>query len=100
MTYKVDRTPAVNLQMRTLAQQAKTRRIHQAYADALRKMLDELQARPLEWGDPEYNTQHPGGIVCRSIAWPIMIRYAVYQNEKIVMIFEVKPFPGSPLADS
>src|SRR5947208_203704 len=99
MNYKVDRMPAVNLQMRDLADHARARRIHRAYADALREMLNELQTHPLEWGDPEYNMKHPGGIVCRGIAWPILVRYAVYENEKVVMIFEIRPLADSPLSD-
>jgi mRNA-degrading endonuclease RelE of RelBE toxin-antitoxin system len=100
MTYKVDRTPAVNHQLRDLADRAKAQRIHQAYLDALREMLSELQTRPLEWGDPQYKTKHAGGIVCHATPWPILVRYAVYQNEKIVMIIQIRPRADSPLADS
>ncbi|MBI3821984.1 MAG: hypothetical protein HY289_04805 [Planctomycetes bacterium] len=100
MTYKVDRTSAVNLQLRSLADKARARRIHHAYTDALREMLNELQTRPLEWGDPEYHMKHPSGIVYHGTAWPILVRYAVYQNEKIVMIFEIRPRYDSPLADA
>jgi hypothetical protein len=69
MTYKVDRTPGVNQQMHELAERAKARRIRNAYADALREMLARLQNGPLEWGDPEYNAKHPGGVFCHGIIW-------------------------------
>jgi hypothetical protein len=100
MTYKVDRIPAVNQEMRALAQRAKARRIHDSYGDALRQMLARLQDDPLEWGDPENNTQHPGGITCHGIVWPVLVRFNVYQAEQIVMIIDITPLPKTPLADS
>jgi len=52
MSYKVDRTPAVNQQMRELAKRAKACRLHHSLGEALRHMLERLQNDPLEWGDP------------------------------------------------
>jgi hypothetical protein len=100
MTFKVDRTPGVSQQMRELAKRAKARRIHDAYGDALRRMLHHLQDHPLEWGDPESHTKHPGGLFCHGIAWPLFVRFAVYQAEQTVVIFDIKPLPSSPLADA
>ena len=98
MTFKVDRTPAVNQQMRDLAQRAKSRRIHEAYRDALKRVVRHLQDDPLEWGDPESKTQHPGGFYYHGIEWPLFIRYAVYEDEQSVIIYAITPLPSSPLA--
>ena len=100
MSYKIDRTPGVNQQMRELAKRAKARRIFEAYTDALRRMLENLQHRPLEWGDPESNTKHPGGLFCHGIEWPLIVRFAVYQTEQVVVVFDIRPLPASPLTDS
>lgn len=100
MSFKVDRTPAVNLQMRDLSDRAILAHIHVAFSDALKEMLHELQTEPLEWGDPMYNAKHPGGIVCRAITWPLLVHYTVYQNERVVIIFDIRALATSPLADS
>ncbi len=100
MTFKVDRTPAVNRQLRDLAKRAKARRIHDSYGDALLHMLARLQTDPLDWGDPEYNAHHPGGVFCHAIVWPLFVRFAVYPVEETVIIFGISPLPNTPLADS
>ena len=98
MTFKVDRTPAVNQQMRELAERAKAARLNDSYADALRLMLERLQNEPLEWGDPEHNAKHPGGIFCHGIVWPLLVRFTVYPDERTVIIFDIRALPSSPLA--
>ena len=99
MTFKVDRTPAVSRLIRELAERAKARRIRESYLDALNQMMTHLTNRPLEWGDPEFNTQLPGGIVCHGIVWPVCVRFAVYEAQRIVVIFDLKPLPRTPLAE-
>jgi hypothetical protein len=46
MTFKVDRTPAVNQQMRVLAKLAKARRIHQAYSAKQTVIIYDIRALP------------------------------------------------------
>jgi hypothetical protein len=100
MTFKVDRMPAVNRQLRELAKRAKARRIHNSFGDALQHMLVRLQTAPLEWGDPEYNAHHPGGLFCHAVVWPLFVRFAVYPIEETVIIFDITPLPNTHVVDS
>src|SRR5262245_49775932 len=100
MSFKVDRTPAVNQQLHELSDRAISARIHGAFADALREMLGRLLTDPLDWGDPVYNAKHPGGVICHAMVWPLQVRYTVFQIERVVIIFEIRAWPNSPLADS
>jgi hypothetical protein len=86
--------------MRELAKRAKLLRIHAAYLDSLRSMVEQLENRPLEWGDPEYRTKLPGGIVCHGITWPLIVRFAVYEARNSVIIFNIAPLPNTPLANA
>jgi hypothetical protein len=70
------------------------------YVDALAEILDQLRARPLEWGDPLYKTKTPGGVVLRGVAYPLRIHYVVFESLNRVLIFDMAPLPHSPLADS
>src|SRR5437764_7570671 len=98
MTFKVDRMAPVSQQLRELAKRAKARRIREAYLDALDTMMMNLTNRPLEWGDPHYHTKLPGGLVCQGLAWPLCVRFAIYEALQVVIILDISPFPKSPLA--
>lgn len=100
MTFKVDRMPAVNQQIRELAERAKARRIWHAYVDALKNMIDHLANNPLDWGDPEYRTKTPGGVVCHGISWPLCVHFTVFESRQVVIISDITPLPTSPLANS
>jgi hypothetical protein len=100
MKFAVDRFPRVSVQIRDLAKKAKRLGFRDEYIDALRKMMDELENRPQEWGDPEYNTRKPGGVVCHGIAGPLFVRYVVYASHQVVTIINISPLPYSPLAGS
>jgi hypothetical protein len=99
MTFKVDRMPAVDQQIRDLAERAKARRIGHAYVDALKRMIDQLTNNPLDWGDPEYRTQTPGGVVCHGIAWPLCVHFVVFEFRQLVIITDITPLPESPLTE-
>ena len=62
-------------------------------------MVERLRNEPLEWGDPEYRAEHSGGVFCHAIVWPLFVRFTVYANEQVVIIFDITPLPTSPLAD-
>jgi hypothetical protein len=97
MKFKVDRMPAVNQQIHELSDRALTCRIHGGYVDALKAMLNHLEERPLEWGDPTNRTKLPGGIILHGTVWPLSVRFAVYDAQKVVIIIEIKPLPNTPL---
>jgi hypothetical protein len=77
MTFKVDRMPAVDHQIRELAERSKSRRIGHAYVDALNRVIGQLTNDPVNWGDPLHHTKTAGGIVCRGITWPLCVHFVV-----------------------
>jgi len=99
MTFTIDRFHHVNQQICDLAQKATTLGIRQTYVDTLHMALDHLENHPLDWGDPEYHTKEPGGLVCHGIVGPLFFRFVVYETQKIVIICDIIPSPFSELAD-
>lgn len=63
MPFKITKFPQVEVQLRALAKQAAAQGVFPILSVALRRINEHLKNRPLEWGDPEYNTKHPGGVV-------------------------------------
>jgi hypothetical protein len=57
-------------------------------------VLDKLKSDPVHWGDPEYHTAHPGGIVCHGICNPLFVRYVVYTREQSVVILKLSLITG------
>jgi hypothetical protein len=62
--------------------------------------MDHLENRPLEWGDPEYHTKQPGGLVCHGIIDPLFVRFVVYEAQKVVVIINLTPLATSPLSNA
>ena len=91
MLFTVDRLPHVNQQIRTLAERAKARGLLGLYLDSLRKVVSNLEDRPLEWGDPEYHTKQPGGLVCHGTADPLLVRFVVFELQQVVVIIDILP---------
>jgi hypothetical protein len=76
--YTVDRVPQVDEQIRALVRKsAAAGEVEHVFA-ALDMMLLQLKTKPLEWGDPEFRTHKPGGLVFHGICPPLLARYAVY----------------------
>ena len=66
-----------------------------ALASALTSVLAKLRTEPSTWGDLEYNLQMPGGCVYHAIFEPLLIKYAVYEPERVVLIMSVRLLPGA-----
>jgi hypothetical protein len=62
------------------------------------EIIEPLEMQPLEWGDPERRTRGPGGLVCHGIRESLIVRFACYESERIVFLFEIESTPGSYLA--
>jgi hypothetical protein len=60
-------------------------------------MVRRLESEPQVWGDPERRLNHPGGKVYHALAPPLFVLYAVYEQERLVCILDIKPLPSSPL---
>ncbi|HWY88449.1 MAG TPA: hypothetical protein VNX28_17185 [Gemmataceae bacterium] len=93
--YKVDHLPRVLHQLHQLSAQARKRGISKSLVTALKKARDFCREQPKDWGDPVRNTILEGGIVYRGICKPVVVEYAVFDNERAVVILSVYAFPGS-----
>jgi hypothetical protein len=96
--YRVDRLAHVMEQLRTLRKKALPLGMQEELADDLTTMLHELRTRPLEWGDPERRTRKQGGRVYRALCGSLIVQYAAYEDEPVVLILQIKAMPSSRLA--
>jgi hypothetical protein len=95
--YSVDRLPAVTDQIRRYVARGKQLGLGREVLDALEDIVDSLEARPLEWGDPLYATKLEGGRVLRGMRFPFIVQYVAYQEPRVVCILKLRAFPHHPL---
>lgn len=98
MPFKITKFLRAEAQLRVLAKRAAAMGVFQAYSDAIDRIGEHLKTDPLGWGDPEYNTKHPGGVVCHGIEDRLLVHFAVYVAEQVVCLIDIEPLPNSPLA--
>ncbi len=96
--YEINRIPSVNAQIRRLAIHATEKGRLSDFFAALKGVLTELTERPLDWGDPEYHTRKKGGIVCHGTRSPLFVQYAVFEEERLVIILKINAISGTYLA--
>ncbi len=96
--YRVEPTGPAKEQMRELIAKPPAGSELQQVVDALKAIVSQLETRPQDWGDPEYQTRKEGGMVCHGIQPPLFVRYVVFEAEKVVCLLQVKALPGSSLA--
>jgi hypothetical protein len=84
--------------MAELRTQASSPQERRKALDALKAVFVQLRTRPLDWGDPEYRTRKKGGRVYHGIEAPLVVRYAVFEPDKLVWLLSVRLLPKSPLA--
>lgn len=89
--YQVARLPRVTQQMRALTKRAKVLGIKTALLEAFESLDRQLQRAPLSLGNPVHTTKKRGGIVCVAIVEPISIRFAVYEDERAVILLDINP---------
>ena len=98
-SYKVDYLSAVKDAMLHLAARAAAVGIHEDYVRAVHSIIEHLQTRPFEWGDPERKTRKEGGMVYHGLLRPLLyVQYVVFEPDRVVCILKFTPLPKSPLA--
>lgn len=97
-SFRLDHLSRVKEQIGQLATKAANLGILDELLDALRSVEQQLRTRPLDWGDPQFHTHKQGGRVFRALHPPLIVRYAVFEEEHVVLILDIKPLPSSPLA--
>jgi hypothetical protein len=58
----------------------------------LRHIFRRLKQDPAQFGDPQIKTLLPGGMICHAIHDGLYVRFAVYENERVVLILSVRPY--------
>jgi hypothetical protein len=97
--YRVDPTGPAKQQMRDLLAKAVARNEGEKVRGALEAIVSELETQPHGWGDPLHRTRKEGGQVYRGIKPPLVVRYAVFEPEKVVWLLDVRALPNTPLAE-
>ncbi len=95
--YTVDRLPEVTVQIRQLVGRAKQMGLGRQVLDALEAIVTKLETQPLEWGDPEFATKKPGGLVLHGLLFPFIVPYVTFEQQRVVYILKIRVFPRHPL---
>lgn len=93
--YRVSQTPLAARQLKELGVKATSVGKKQALIDALKSAVGNLKSDPLNWGEAKHRTMKKNGWVCYGFCPPIWLRYAVYEDEKIVMILRIEALARS-----
>lgn len=59
----------------------------------LRTMVDELERRPLEWGDPQFDLLELGLTVYRRLLGRFTVSYAVDPANRLVYLRDIAVLP-------
>jgi hypothetical protein len=95
--YDLRQVPAATEQIKTLGKRAVKKGLKGEFLNALRSILEKLQAEPKEAGDPLHRLHKPGGLMFHGVFGPLFLQYAVFEQENVVVILKVIPMPSSPL---
>jgi hypothetical protein len=98
--YLVDRVGKVVGQVRDLLHRSSALGIRADVELAWTGLLKQLRENPGGWGDPLWSTKLAGGTVHRGIFIPLVVRFVIYEPQRIVWILDVQPLPGHALAQS
>ena len=98
--FEVGWTAAARQQARDLLVRAKAVGYWEEISQALREVRNNLESDPIQWGDPLHQTKLPGGLVCRGSAPPLYVQFAVYEQQRAVVVYRVAIAPYHPLAST
>jgi len=92
--YELRHLPTVGQMIKDATKIATARGRKAAFLAALIYVFAKLRTEPSSWGDPEYNLHKPGGCVYHCIHNPVVVQYAVFEHEKIVLLMNVRILPS------
>jgi mRNA-degrading endonuclease RelE of RelBE toxin-antitoxin system len=95
--YDLRQLPAATEQIKKLGKKAAKKGLKEEFLNALKSILEELQAEPKEAGDPLHRLHKPGALMYHGVFGPLFVQYAVFEQENIVLILKVIAMPSSPL---
>lgn len=93
--FRVSRLRSVDLQIKKLSDVAKKNGKLSGLLDDLERVLQNLETRPTDWGDPKYSTQLAGGVVYDGLMHSLVAHYVVFDDKQVVVLLRLTPMPGS-----
>lgn len=98
--YKVAYSGVVFDRIKALSEVAVRIGLGREFAAALRAIMTHLRKDPDEWGDPLYDLHTIGLTCCYGRHWMLIVDYGIHEPSRTVYIHNVRPYPGSHLADA
>jgi hypothetical protein len=95
--YRVEPVTGAEAQMVKLLQRAAQLDRTAKVVAALRAIVRVLETQPSGWGDPLYKTHLHGGLVLRGVQRPLVAKYALFEQDRAVLLLDVRALPGDPL---
>src|SRR5882724_683248 len=95
--FKVGHLDKALKRLHELEQRAKTLGIAKQLAITLEQIADRLERAPLEWGEPQYHTILPGGVVRHAVWEGLSVRFVAYEQQRVVLILDIVPLASHPL---
>lgn len=89
-SFQLDYSATVTKAIRDLGKVAIQYGFLQEYVNALKSIVNKLTHHPLEFGEPLNNTILDGGVTCLGIVRPVVVKFVVLQNERLVVILNVQ----------
>jgi hypothetical protein len=92
--YRIGPVQNVKRQLEQLTARAESLGIKDELAGILTQVFHGLESCPLEFGEPERATKKPGGLVCHGLVRPISVQFAVYPEERVVLVLDIRAYSG------
>ena len=87
--YRVVVTPAVRAQIALIRDLATAQGNAYSVRRILRNAFGDLESNPAAFGDPIHSTRLSGGTVYQALRSPLVFRYAVFPDRKVVLLYDV-----------
>ena len=97
--YRLEPTGVADAQIRALMAKAAARGEQQEVRSSLSEVTRQLKTRPHDWGDPIHRTRKEGGMVYHAIQASLIVRYVVFESERVVGLLDVRAMTNTPLAE-
>src|SRR5438552_2933374 len=85
----------IRKQIEDLAARTQKIGLRKQFLQRLRGVLMRLHVRPWKVGEKLYRTRYPGGVVYKVVKPPFILYFALYESERLVVVFKVDEFPLS-----
>src|SRR5262249_48151802 len=92
--YKVSSSKRVNDAFRALHRRAWELGLEAKFLSAAKTIVARLCSDPLDFGEPRYTYRRAKAQVRIGSVSPLIVHYAVHEQERVVFIKEIQAFPG------